>query len=141
MVFAQAVVERCLLIFHVFFPHSPGAAESIAKCLSIPLHTWPAQSRPRYKLEKQRAAAAAAPLPANLYAFQWGGLYPPQSACVPGKTKPSPNNESQPYFTQHFEFAFVTQARTRWLHWGLRGIGVKGRKECVCLFVGHELSR
>ena len=49
--------------------------------LFLPTHGQP-RSRPCYKLEKQRAAAAAASLLANLYAFQLGGLNPPVCLCA-----------------------------------------------------------
>lgn len=94
---------------------SPGAAKSaVALNLSSPTH---GRRRLQHVLEKQRMAVATPSLLANLYAFQWGSLNPPppppSSACVPGKTNPSPNNKSQQYFTQHFDFASVTKAQTR----------------------------
>ena len=55
---------------------------------------------------------------------------------MPGKTKPSPNNETRPYFTQHFDFAFVSRARNSLAAMGIEGLESRdGKSARVRVFV------
>lgn len=83
------MVENIAFYFSpFFFPTVSPLPGSLGEHRRMFIHSSPhapAHSRPCYKLEKQRAAAAAASLLANLCAFRWGGLYPPSLPACQGK--------------------------------------------------------